>query len=127
VFPSDLPGVNPATLNGMLLYYRLMTKWSGLGDSTELSRVGLSQLPARHPATTQDKQPKEQQSVKSVANQVLDLIGHDMAAGLGTNPSKELFCFVTYVATMLALRMQDDEMLSWDKFKLYYDAMYPEG
>jgi hypothetical protein len=40
---SDLPGVNPATLNGMLLYYRLMTKWSGLGDSTELSRVGLSQ------------------------------------------------------------------------------------
>jgi hypothetical protein len=42
--PSDLPGVNPAILNGMLLYYRLMTKWSGLGDSTELSRVGLSQL-----------------------------------------------------------------------------------
>jgi hypothetical protein len=28
----------------MLLYYRLMTKWSGLGDSTELSRVGLSQV-----------------------------------------------------------------------------------
>jgi hypothetical protein len=42
VFPSDLPGVNPAILNGMLLYYRLMTKWSGLGDSTILSRVGLS-------------------------------------------------------------------------------------
>jgi hypothetical protein len=46
VFPSDLPGVNPATLNGMLVYYRLMTKWSGLGDSTELSRVGLSHLAA---------------------------------------------------------------------------------
>jgi hypothetical protein len=43
VFPSDLPGVNPATLNEMFLYYRLMTKRSGLGDSTELSRVGLSQ------------------------------------------------------------------------------------
>jgi hypothetical protein len=42
VFPSDLPGVNPAILNGVLLYYRLMTKWSGLCDSTELSRVGLS-------------------------------------------------------------------------------------
>jgi hypothetical protein len=42
VFPSDLPGVNPATLNGIHLYYRLMTKWSDLGDSTELSRVGLS-------------------------------------------------------------------------------------
>jgi hypothetical protein len=40
--PSDLPGVNPAILNGMLLYYRLMTKWSGLGDSTELFRVRLS-------------------------------------------------------------------------------------
>jgi hypothetical protein len=49
VFPSDLPGVNPATLNGMVLYYRLMTKWSGLGDSTELSRVGLSQLPISAP------------------------------------------------------------------------------
>jgi hypothetical protein len=42
---SDLPGVNPATLNGMILYCRLMTKWSGLGDSTELSRVGLSHRP----------------------------------------------------------------------------------
>jgi hypothetical protein len=27
----------------MILYYRLMIKWSGLGDSTELSRMGLSQ------------------------------------------------------------------------------------
>jgi hypothetical protein len=43
VISSDLPGVNPATLNGMILYYRLMTKWSGLGDSTELSRMRLSQ------------------------------------------------------------------------------------
>jgi hypothetical protein len=40
---SDLPGVNPATLNGMVLYYFLMTKWSDLGDSTELSHMGLSQ------------------------------------------------------------------------------------
>jgi hypothetical protein len=47
--PSDLPGVNPAILNGMFLYYRLMTKWSGLGDSTELSRVGLSQLVLERP------------------------------------------------------------------------------
>jgi hypothetical protein len=44
VFPSDLPGVNPATLNEMILYCRLMTKWSGLGDSTELSRMGLSHI-----------------------------------------------------------------------------------
>jgi hypothetical protein len=41
---SDLPGVNPATLNGMILYYHLMTQWSGLGDSTKLSRMGLSQV-----------------------------------------------------------------------------------
>jgi hypothetical protein len=40
---SDLPGVNPETLNGMILYYLLITKWNGLGDSTELSQVGLSQ------------------------------------------------------------------------------------
>jgi hypothetical protein len=44
---SDLPGVNLATLNRILLYYRLMTKWSGLGDSTKLSRVGLSQRQRR--------------------------------------------------------------------------------
>jgi hypothetical protein len=43
VFSSDLPRFDPTTLNGMILYYRLMTKWSGLGDSTELSRMGLSQ------------------------------------------------------------------------------------
>jgi hypothetical protein len=48
VLASDLPGVNPTTLNGILLYYRLMTKWSGLGDNTELSRVGLSQLASEH-------------------------------------------------------------------------------
>jgi hypothetical protein len=42
VFSSDLPGVNPTTLNRIILYYRLMTKWSGLGDSMELSRMGLS-------------------------------------------------------------------------------------
>jgi hypothetical protein len=45
---SDLLGFDPATLNGMILYYRLMTKWSGLGDSTELSRMGLSQLASGH-------------------------------------------------------------------------------
>jgi hypothetical protein len=44
---SDLPDFNPATLNEMILYYRLMTKWSGLGDSTELSRMGLSHLPCQ--------------------------------------------------------------------------------
>jgi hypothetical protein len=43
-FSSDLPGVNPATLNRMILYYRLTTKYSGLGDSMELSRLGLSQF-----------------------------------------------------------------------------------
>jgi hypothetical protein len=39
---SDLSGVNPTTLNGIILYYRLMTKCRGLVDSTELSRMGLS-------------------------------------------------------------------------------------
>jgi hypothetical protein len=49
VYSSDLPGVNPATLNEMILYYRSMTKWSGLGDSTKLSRMGLPQLVSEHP------------------------------------------------------------------------------
>jgi hypothetical protein len=44
VFSSDLPSVNAATHNRMILYYRLMTKWSGLGDSTELSQMGLSHI-----------------------------------------------------------------------------------
>jgi hypothetical protein len=39
---SSNSGVDSATLNGILLYYRLMTKWSGLGGRMELSRVGLS-------------------------------------------------------------------------------------
>jgi hypothetical protein len=33
----------------MILYYLLMTKRSGLGDSTELSRMGLSHSPRRRP------------------------------------------------------------------------------
>jgi hypothetical protein len=32
---SDLPGLNPGTINGMILYYGLMIKWIGLGASTE--------------------------------------------------------------------------------------------
>jgi hypothetical protein len=39
---SDLPGYDPTTL-GMILYYRLMTKWSDLGNNMELSQMGLSQ------------------------------------------------------------------------------------
>jgi hypothetical protein len=49
VFLSDLPGVNPATLNRMNLYYRLMTKWNGLGVIMELSQMGFSQLVSEHP------------------------------------------------------------------------------
>jgi hypothetical protein len=37
VFSSDLPGFDPTTFNWMILYYRLMIKWCGLADSTELS------------------------------------------------------------------------------------------
>jgi hypothetical protein len=48
---SDLPGFDPTTLNGVILYYHLMTEWSGLGDSTELSWMGLSQLVSEHPYT----------------------------------------------------------------------------
>jgi hypothetical protein len=44
VFSSDLPGFDPTTLNGMIVYCHLMTKWNGLGNSTELSRMGLSQV-----------------------------------------------------------------------------------
>jgi hypothetical protein len=49
VFSSDLPGFDPAILNGMIIYYLLMTKWSGLGDSMELSQMELSPLASEHP------------------------------------------------------------------------------
>jgi hypothetical protein len=49
VISSDLPSVNPTTLNGMICYCVLMTKWSGLGDSMKLSRMELSQLVSEHP------------------------------------------------------------------------------
>jgi hypothetical protein len=51
---SDLLGYDPATLNRMILYYCLMTKWSGLGDSTELSQIGLSHA-GSHIARCQDR------------------------------------------------------------------------
>jgi hypothetical protein len=44
----------------MILYYRLMTKWSGLGDSTELSRMGLSHIPHQIPKS---KVPKTHQEI----------------------------------------------------------------
>jgi hypothetical protein len=43
--PSDLPGVNPATNDRMILYYCLMTKVDGLlDDSMVFFLGGLSQL-----------------------------------------------------------------------------------
>jgi hypothetical protein len=40
----------------MILYYHLTTKWSGLGDSTELSRMGLSHVHQNsHEGESRDK------------------------------------------------------------------------
>jgi hypothetical protein len=36
--------LDPTTYDEMILYYRLMAKWSGLDDSTIFSRAVLSQL-----------------------------------------------------------------------------------
>jgi hypothetical protein len=36
---SDLLGYDPTAFIGIILYYRLMTKWSGLGESTEFCIV----------------------------------------------------------------------------------------
>jgi hypothetical protein len=41
---SDLPGFDPTTLNGMILSYHLMTKWSGLGDSMVVTSSQLDSL-----------------------------------------------------------------------------------
>jgi hypothetical protein len=53
---SDLPDYDPATLIEMVLYYRLMTKWNGLGDSTKLSRMGLSHHPLHETVSNYIKQ-----------------------------------------------------------------------
>jgi hypothetical protein len=39
-YVSDFTGVNPSTNHRMILYYCLMTKWIGLGDSTVFSWAG---------------------------------------------------------------------------------------
>jgi hypothetical protein len=47
---SDFTGFDSTTYDGMILYYHLMAKWSGLGDSTVFSRAGLwhaDRLPER--------------------------------------------------------------------------------
>jgi hypothetical protein len=53
----------------MILYYRLMTKWSGLGDSTELSRMGLSHVP-------QNLAPNQLASVTAEAHRSVDPLWH---------------------------------------------------
>jgi hypothetical protein len=44
----------------MILYYRLMTKWSGLGDSTKLSRMELSQPPWQPPKLEHEEEVGEE-------------------------------------------------------------------
>jgi hypothetical protein len=39
-YVSDLPSVNPATNDRMILYYCLMTKWISLGNSTKFYWAG---------------------------------------------------------------------------------------
>jgi hypothetical protein len=63
----------------------------------------------------------------SLFTQSCSSIDHDMVAGIGPNSSQQQFCFAVYAATMLALHMQDDEILSWDEFKVCYDTLYLEG
>jgi hypothetical protein len=50
-----------------------------------------------------------------------------MAVALGPNPSQELFCFVVFATSMLMLGLQEEDMLTWDEFKLFYDSVYPKG
>jgi hypothetical protein len=47
-------------------------------------------------ASPQGQPPEEPRSAKSVADQVWNLVGHDMAVALGPNPSQELFRFAAY-------------------------------
>jgi hypothetical protein len=78
------------------------------------------------PVPLQVEQPEEPRSTKSAADRVWNLVGHDMAAGLGLNLSQELFRFVVYATSILVFGVQGEEALSWDEFKLCYDFMYPE-
>jgi hypothetical protein len=70
---------------------------------------------------------EEPRSAKSAANRVSNLVGRGMAIALGSNPSQELFHFSAYATSMLLFCLEGEETLSWEKFKLCYDSVYPEG
>lgn len=42
---------------------------------------------------------------KTIADLDLDMIGRDMAAGLGPTPSQLQFCFAAYATATLAFRL----------------------
>jgi hypothetical protein len=68
-----------------------------LRRSSRVTRWGrLLTVPAEAPVSPQGQPPEEPRSAKSVADQVWNLVGHDMAVALGPNPSQELFRFAAY-------------------------------
>jgi hypothetical protein len=99
--------------------------FDGPFESPAITAFSCSQPDA--PVLPQVQRPKEPWSTKSVTDRVWNLVGHDMAADLGPNPSQELFRFAAYTTSMLVFGVQGEEVLSWDKFKLCYSSMYPEG
>jgi hypothetical protein len=50
-----------------------------------------------------------------------------MAVALRSNPSQKLFRFAAFATSMLVFGLQEEEMLTWDEFKICYDSVYPEG
>jgi hypothetical protein len=53
------------------------------------------------PVPPQVYQPEEPRSTKSAADRVWDLVGCDMASGLGMKPSQKLFHLAAYATSML--------------------------
>jgi hypothetical protein len=61
-YPSDLPGFDLTTYDVMVLYYRLMTKWIGLGDSTVFSWAGCHRRPGGQRCATTVGQMRSDES-----------------------------------------------------------------
>jgi hypothetical protein len=79
------------------------------------------------PVLPQGQTLEESRSTKSTADRVWNLVSRDIVFALGPNPSQELLRFAAYATSMLVFGLQEEEMLSWDEFKLCYHSMYPKG
>ena len=63
-------------------------------------------------AANRDLQPRAPRVATGATGFILDMLGDDLVAILGPNPSQEHFCLIAYAVTGLALLAGGEEQLS---------------